>query len=524
MPSTSGRLVRGLALLAGTATIAVAGAVPASAASAPVSDVAATLEPHGLRLTWTNPAAGTPIVRDVTGEAGPTYDPAGPALAPSPTASCPVSTCLYDGAFANTSARTFAIWATDDGTPATASTTPSVQSFGPLPPVPTAMTLATSSTSVVYNRRVTLSGSLTRGGVPLPGARVTVVSGVLGGPTAALTTLTSAVDGTVLLTYVPTRSRTYQLRYDGDAFSAASASSVRTVGVAPRVLARFSPSTAEWQAPATLTGTVAPNLVGRSVAVQRWTGTGWTTTAWRTVSSASTFSLVLRNAIGRSTYRVVLPAARDRLTGVSAPVVLSVTPRTLVQGTYGPDVLGLEKRLASLHYYVGRVDGSFDYSLRHAVTAFQKVEGLARTGRWTAVERTRVLHPHGFRLRYVDDRLTAEIDITRQVLVLVRSGQILTIADASTGSEKVYYQDGVRQIAHTPRGVFRIYHKIDGIRVSKLGELYRPSYFFQGWAIHGNTSVPSYPASHGCVRITNPAADYLFSRLVIGTRVAVYDS
>jgi hypothetical protein len=199
-------------------------------------------------------------------------------------------------------------------------------------------------------------------------------------------------------------------------------------------------------------------------------------------------------------------------------------PRTLVQGDYGPDVLALEKRLALLHYDVGTVDSSFDYSTRHGVTAFQKVEGLARTGRWSSVERARLSHLRGFRLRYHDSRLTAEIDITKQVMVLSRNGVIITIADVSTGSEQPYYQDGVRYIAHTPRGVFSIFHKIDGIRVSKLGELYRPSYFYQGWAIHGSGSVPTYPASHGCVRITNPVADRLFTVLKIGTRVAVYDS
>jgi lipoprotein-anchoring transpeptidase ErfK/SrfK len=134
-----------------------------------------------------------------------------------------------------------------------------------------------------------------------------------------------------------------------------------------------------------------------------------------------------------------------------------------------------------------------------------------------------VLSPRGIRMRYRDSRLTAEVDITRQVLVLGRNGVIQKIVDVSTGSEQYYYQDGVRYRAHTPRGVFRVYRKIDGIRISKLGELYRPSYFYQGWAVHGSGSVPTYPASHGCVRITNPVADRLFSLLAIGTRVAVYD-
>lgn len=523
MPWTCSRLGRALALIAGSATLVVVVAVPAASAPAPVSDVAATLGPHGLQLTWTNPAAGTPLVRDVTGDSGPGYDPAGPAIVASPTASCLVMTCLYDGSFANTTARTYAIWSTDDGTPATASPTPTVQSFGPLPALPTAVSVAVSTTRLVYNRAVTLAGTVTRAGVPLAGARVKVVSGVLGGTPVLLKTLTSAVDGTVTLVYSPGRSRTYQLVFEGDAFSAGSSSETRTVFVAPRVGARFSPGLVEWKQSSVLKGSVAPGFAGKVVAVQRWTGSAWLTVARRTVSSTSTYSYRASLPVGRHAYRVVLPAATSHLKGVSPTAVLVVAPRTLVQGLSGPDVLLVEKRLAALHYDVGTVDGTFDYDTRHAVTAFEKVEGLPRNGTWSAAERSRARSPHGFRLRYRDDRLTAEVDITRQVLVLGRSGRVLRIVDVSTGSEKPYYQDGVRYIAHTPRGVFSINRKIDGIRISKLGELYRPSYFYQGWAIHGSSSVPVYPASHGCVRITNHAANRLFSVLAIGTRVAVYD-
>jgi lipoprotein-anchoring transpeptidase ErfK/SrfK len=34
--------------------------------------------------------------------------------------------------------------------------------------------------------------------------------------------------------------------------------------------------------------------------------------------------------------------------------------------------------------------------------------------------------------------------------------------------------------------------------------------------------VPTYPASHGCVRITDPAMDRLYDLLRIGTPVTIY--
>ena len=71
----------------------------------------------------------------------------------------------------------------------------------------------------------------------------------------------------------------------------------------------------------------------------------------------------------------------------------------------------------------------------------------------------------------------------------------------------------------------RIQRKIDGVRTSKLGYLYRPSYFTGGFALHGEAyDVPVYPASHGCVRMTNYNTDLLYKQLAVGTPVHVFDS
>src|SRR5690606_35305288 len=43
----------------------------------------------------------------------------------------------------------------------------------------------------------------------------------------------------------------------------------------------------------------------------------------------------------------------------------------------------------------------------------------------------------------------------------------------------------------------------DGTQPGELGPLYRPKYFHEdGIAVHGYGSVPSRPASHGCVRVS----------------------
>ena len=52
--------------------------------------------------------------------------------------------------------------------------------------------------------------------------------------------------------------------------------------------------------------------------------------------------------------------------------------------------------------------------------------------------------------------------------------------------------------------------------------MYKPYYFRGGYALHGSLSVPSYPASHGCIRVTNSDMDYLRQHLELGMSVYVY--
>ena len=56
------------------------------------------------------------------------------------------------------------------------------------------------------------------------------------------------------------------------------------------------------------------------------------------------------------------------------------------------------------------VDGVFDYDLLHAVIAFQKSQGLARTGRYDSATRVRLGAPVPVRLRYPKAGRAIEID------------------------------------------------------------------------------------------------------------------
>lgn len=192
---------------------------------------------------------------------------------------------------------------------------------------------------------------------------------------------------------------------------------------------------------------------------------------------------------------------------------------TLRVGSRGQAVVDLQNRLNSLGYWTGSSDGRFGPLVKQAVYALQKSAGLSVDG--SVGPKTRSALDRGARpSARVKDGI--EIDLDRQILIVSRGGSIRYIFNTSTGSGKRY---GKGKIARTPRGdydVFRTYSK--GWQTAPLGRLYRPAYFTGGYAVHGSNSIPSYPASHGCARVSTGGMDLLWNEGFTrkGTRVLVY--
>jgi len=196
---------------------------------------------------------------------------------------------------------------------------------------------------------------------------------------------------------------------------------------------------------------------------------------------------------------------------------------TLELGEGGQAVLALQQRLVDLGYWLGSADGHYGQLTRQAVMAFQKAEGLGRDGVAGPATQGRLASAGRQSSRAGGTGL--EIDLERQILMIVEGGQVRWVINTSTGSNETYTSSaGGSARAVTPPGSFSIYREIDGVREAPLGTLYRPKYFNGGIAVHGSGSIPAHPASHGCARVTNSAMDMLWASGVaaIGTPVNVY--
>ena len=198
-------------------------------------------------------------------------------------------------------------------------------------------------------------------------------------------------------------------------------------------------------------------------------------------------------------------------------------PRTdLRAGDRGPKVLALQERLSDLGYWLGEPDGHYGSLTQQAVWALQKTAGISRDGR--VGPKTQRALDRGVRPTTRLDGNGIDIDLRRQILLVVRGGQVKHVLNTSTGGGYEYERkDGSTATARTPKGSFRVYHSVDGRDEGFLGEMWRPRYFKGGYAVHGSPSIPPHPASHGCARLSNAAMNMIWARdyMPMGSTVLV---
>jgi len=217
--------------------------------------------------------------------------------------------------------------------------------------------------------------------------------------------------------------------------------------------------------------------------------------------------------------RVIAPV------GVRQPALVAV-------GTSNGEATGhAQWRLLELGFWLKDANGRYDNTTRQAVMAFQKYYGLEADGVLgpvTAEVMTNVTErPQG---RSTTGTLV-EVDKSKQLVFVIRDGVVHWIINSSTGTEVPY--DEINKNTGLPErgdsvtrtGVFAVNReRAEGWWEGDLGEIYRPKYFDGGIALHGSNNIPAYPASHGCVRLSTDAMDWIWDNNVIpmGTTVWVH--
>jgi hypothetical protein len=214
-------------------------------------------------------------------------------------------------------------------------------------------------------------------------------------------------------------------------------------------------------------------------------------------------------AKGRYAFRAV-HRATPKQRRFSTRKTARVLDNTAGVGSRGIRVTMLQRGLKQLGYAGFQPSGYYGPGTARAVLAFRKVNHLSRIGYASAEVFQKVYERRGtFRLKYPRAGRHIEADLSRQVLVLANNGK----------PQRIYHTSSGKASTPTVLGSFRVYRKDAG---TNSHGMVHSSYFIGGYAIHGYHSVPTYPASHGCLRVPIPSAWNIYSWVDYGTRVFVY--
>jgi L,D-transpeptidase catalytic domain len=263
-------------------------------------------------------------------------------------------------------------------------------------------------------------------------------------------------------------------------------------------------------------GIVEPYVAGQRVRVSLYSD-------GRDVA-ARTLSVVPRGA-GSGEFEVRFPGApagRVRALAVHAgspqlqplaagseDITVLASPELAV-GARGAAVWLLQRALGALHYAVPQ-SGYLDEATGDALIAYRKMTGLVPVPEAdAAVFRMLKRGAGAFHVRHPQDGRHVEADLSKQVLAEIEPhGRVYNIYPTSSGKPST----------PTVTGHFYVYLKTPGLNSESMLD---SNYFIRGYAIHGYPEVPTYAASHGCLRVPNLDAPSIYGWVRIGTPVDVY--
>jgi hypothetical protein len=191
----------------------------------------------------------------------------------------------------------------------------------------------------------------------------------------------------------------------------------------------------------------------------------------------------------------------------SVPLSLEVhAPRVLEPGR---EALLFNRLLQEAGYHMGDVSDEFDESTALAVLAMRKVNDLPRTEEYDPSLFKMLLRGEGaFEPVHDQDGRYVEVDLSRQVMALIEDGKPTDVFHVSTGA------------FGTPTGTYSFYEKSPGYNQKGM---YYSVYYSGNYATHGYYTVPTYPASHGCVRNPEVYSVFIYDWISLGDAIYVYE-
>jgi hypothetical protein len=205
----------------------------------------------------------------------------------------------------------------------------------------------------------------------------------------------------------------------------------------------------------------------------------------------------------------VAHAATPGLRAFRAQRGLAVLEPRAGPGSTGRFVQLIQQRLAALHFYIPQT-GVYDSGTGWAIDAYHRLLHWGTSPRLDGRTISFLLDGFGsFRVRFPHHGRHAEGNLSLQLLALIDGSDVRAIYPISSGKPST----------PTILGDYHVYSKVPGYLPDGM---YYSNFFIRGYAIHGYTPAPDYPASHGCMRLPISDAISVYGWLAIGDWVDVY--
>ena len=287
-------------------------------------------------------------------------------------------------------------------------------------------------------------------------------------------------------------------------------------------------------------GSVA--LVGCSTAVTSGSGpdgaSAAATTSAPTTTSAPPTTEAPATTEAPTTTEVTLPPETTEATTTLPPpttvpanlVAPLVEPLRAVGAGGGAETARVQMRLLELGFWLSGADGGYGLTTKQAVMAFQKYMALDASGK---VDQATADALSAMTMRPARARQFRHARRGRQVqAVAVLRDRRQDRLDPQHlhrqrrgvhGRGQEHARRTITGVSLTPDGLHEVNReRPEGWWEGDLGEIYRPKYFVGGVAVHGSNSIPNYPASHGCVRVSVPAMDWIWDSGIMPLRTPVW--
>jgi hypothetical protein len=262
-------------------------------------------------------------------------------------------------------------------------------------------------------------------------------------------------------------------------------------------------------------GVATPFVAGQVVTLRVWNGRRLvkSETVRLKPSSSGTHGQFSVHYSSRSAGTLKVTAVHDATPQqaqiVAAPKKVRVVAPDAGPGSRGMFVALVQSRLAALHFAVPQT-GVYDQLTANAVLAYRKVRGWNRIFSLDGgVVRGLLNGVGGFQVRYPNQGRHVEADLTDQTLALINGSNVYAIYPVSSGKPST----------PTILGTYHVYSKAPGYLPDGM---YYSNFFIRGYAIHGYDPSPTYPASHGCLRLPIDDAIAVYNWVQLGTAVDVY--